>query len=71
MYGMGSVTCFYGSYEAPCILAKTQDVFNTGDLICGQFSDPPPQPPAPVSKKKKRKEKERKERERERTTRQG
>ena len=68
---MGSVTCFYGSYEAPCILAKvTQDVFNTGDLICGQFSDPPPQPPAPVSKKKK--EKKRKEkRERERTTRQG
>ena len=46
---------------------KTQDVFNTGDLICGQFSDPPPPPPPRPRFKKKKKEKKRKrDRERER-----
>ena len=57
----------YGSYEAACILAKTQDFFNTGDLICAQFSDPPRHLPR-FKKKKEKKEKKRKK-ERERTTR--
>ena len=53
----------YGSYEAACILAKTQDSFNTGDLICAQFSDPPRHLPRFKKKKRKRKEKKKGERE--------
>ena len=49
-----SVTCFYGSYEAARILAKTQDFFNAGDFVQNFLT-------LPVSKKKEKKKKRERE----------